>query len=566
MTNVINQNSEALEWRTINWCSVNRIVNNLRQRIYRASVASDLKKVRSLQKLMLKARANRLLAIRRVTQINRGRNTPGVDNVTVSSEKGREILYRTLNNSVKENTCPVRRIYIPKKNGKKRPLGIPVIADRCRQAIVKSALEPFWEAKFEAVSYGFRPGRGAHDAIQKIHCITRARGKRHWVLDADISGAFDNIDHEFLLKVLDGFPAKGLISQWLKAGVMENKTYHATRAGTPQGGVISPLLANIALHGMETLLGIEYWKNGKLKQDHPYAVVRYADDFVIFAKSQEECEEAKTKLKVWLKTRGLQLSEEKTSIKHLQEGFDFLGFNIRHYKTRHKKRGYMVLIKPSKASVRQYRQEMRHAWRSIIGIPAEEGIKHLNAKVTGWCNYFRIGVSSKIFGSLDHWMWKRQVRYLYRRHPNKHWWWWREHYFGKVSGRNDRWVFMDRLNGVFLWKHAWTKIRRHTMVTGGSSPDNPELREYWKKRQERKQPFIYGVRPVLHRVQKGCCPVCKQDLDNEEMLHVHHVILKSQGGNNRLSNLRLLHSTCHRQIHSTIRYTEVSKLPEPYAG
>ncbi|WP_254592081.1 reverse transcriptase N-terminal domain-containing protein [Candidatus Williamhamiltonella defendens] len=272
MTNVINQNHEQLEWHAINWRVVTTMINNLRQRIYRASATGDLKKVRNLQKLMMKSRANHLLAIRKVTQINRGKHTAGVDNQFIDDHKGREHLYKLLSQTTSEKIYPVKRVYIAKKNRKKRPLGIPTILERCKQAIVKSALEPYWEAKFEPVSYGFRPGRSAHDAIQKIFCIARARGTRHWVLDADIKSAFDNIDHNFLIKTIGGFPERNMIKKWLQAGVLEHGNYIPSVAGTPQGGIISPLLANIALHGMETLLGIQYWKNGKPKQGQPYAV------------------------------------------------------------------------------------------------------------------------------------------------------------------------------------------------------------------------------------------------------------------------------------------------------
>lgn len=551
MANVINQNYEQqLEWHAINWRVVTAMINNLRQRIYRASATGDLKKVRNLQKLMMKSRANHLLAIRKVTQVNRGKHTAGVDNQVINDHKGREHLYKLLSQTTSEKVYPVKRVYIAKKNGKKRPLGIPTILDRCRQAIVKSALEPYWEAKFEPVSYGFRPGRSAHDAIQKIFCIARARGTRHWVLDADIKGAFDNIDHNFLIKKIGGFPERNMIKQWLQAGVLEHGNYIPNVAGTPQGGIISPLLANIALHGMETLLGIQYWKNGTPKQGQPYAVVRYADDFVVFGKSREECETAKIKLQIWLAQRGLALSEEKTSIKHLKEGFDFLGFNIRHYDNRHRKRGYILLTKPSKESMKRYKQQMRITWKGIIGMPTQEGIRQLNAKIIGWCNYYRIGASKRTFSALDQWMWIRQRRYLYRRHPNKHWWWRRKHYLGKIPGREDYSVFMDKSTGGFLWKHAWTKIQRHWLVPKNASPDNPELRDYWRNRQARKQPFIYGVKVNLYKRQKGYCPLCDQELDNGEQLHVHHIQPKAEGGDNKLANLRLLHANCHRQLHS----------------
>jgi len=567
IANVTNQDSNSLEWQTINWRAANDAVNNLRRRIYRASTQSNYKIVRNLQRLLLKSTANKLLSIRRVTQQNHGRYTPGVDKVIIDTDKGRENLYRQLTKSTTYNPHPVKRVYIPKKNGKNRPLGLPSIIDRCWQAIVKSALEPYWEAKFEATSYGFRPGRSAHDAIQKIFCIARAGKSRQWVLDADIKSAYDCINHSFLMKLIKGFPGRSMIYKWLKAGVMENNCYSPTEVGTPQGGIISPLLANIAFHGMENALGIEYWKDNVLKLKCPYMLVRYADDFVVFAKSQVSCLEAKEKLQHFLAERGLQLSEEKTHVRHLTEGFDFLGFNIKHYATRGKKRGYVLLCKPSKMSVRSYKQQMKQVWKSVIGIPTESAIKLLNSKIIGWCNYFRIGSSKRTFSVIDNWMFWRQIRFLARRHPNKQWWWWKKHYFGMVKGRQDRWVFKDTISGNTLWKHAWTKIKRHTLVKGKFSPDDPTLQKYWRARQANKSVFLYGIKPILARKQKGICLVCRQPLDNGELLHVHHIIAKALGGNDKVSNLCLLHKACHRQIHSKFGHkVEVSKLLEPYAG
>lgn len=567
IANVTNRDSAALQWYAINWLAVNATVNNLRQRIYRASAKGDIKRVRSLQKLLMRSKSNKLLAIRRVTQQNQGRNTPGIDEVVVDTDAGRERLYQHLNKPTSEQACPVKRVYIPKKNGKWRPLGLPVILDRCRQAIVKSALEPYWEEKFEASSYGFRPGRSAHDAIQKIYCIARAGKARQWVLDADIKGAFDNINHEFLMKEIGNFPARGLVYQWLKAGVVEKGKHQSTEQGTPHGGIISPLLANIAFHGMESVLKLKYDKLGRIEQACPYAIVRYADDFVVFGKTRESCEKAKTLLEPWLSQRGLELSEDKTHIRHLREGFDFLGFNIRHYATRGKKRGYVLLTKPSKASIKKHKQEMRKNWKESIGKSTEHAIRHLNSKIIGWCNYFRIGASKHVFKTIDAWMWIRISRYLHRKHPEKSWLWRRKHYFGMVQDRKDRWVFMDKTARKFLWKHAWTEIRRHTLIKGKASPDNPELKEYWKKRKTKKSHFLYGVRPILEKKQQGMCPICGQTFDNGELTQVHHVIPKAQGGNNKLNNLRLLHRACHRQVHSKHgQIAEVSKLLEPYAG
>ena len=265
-------------WDLVDWREANRIVTNLRQRIFRAARANDHRRVRSLQKLMLRSRSNILMSVRRVTQVNAGRNTPGVDKVLVKTPAARGELVDRLATFQPWRAKPVRRVYIPKKSdsSKRRPLGIPTIMDRCLQAMVKNALEPAWEARFEGSSYGFRPGRNAHDAIEKIYNFACPNRRKKWVVDADIAGAFDNISQEHILKALGDVPGKALIKQWLQAGYLEDGRYHDTPSGTPQGGVISPLLANIALHGMESAIGVKYNKRGEITGKR--AVVRYADD------------------------------------------------------------------------------------------------------------------------------------------------------------------------------------------------------------------------------------------------------------------------------------------------
>jgi RNA-directed DNA polymerase len=497
---------------------------------------------------MLKSRANVLESVRRVTQVNHGKSTPGIDHVVVTTPEERGALCYQLSALDLHKAHPVRRVYIPKRKGT-RPLGIPTIVDRCVQAMVKNALEPFWEARFEGISYGFRPGRGCHDAIEKVFHLARPNTTRPWVLDADIEGAFNNIGHTALVQAIGNFPARGLIKQWLTAGYVEDEMLHPTETGVPQGGVISPLLLNVALHGMEQVLGTSYTPKGVLRG--PYALVRYADDFAVFRPTQEAAVEAQRRLSAWLGTRGLRLSDEKTHIRHLREGFHFLGFTIRHYPTPQSSRsGYKLLIKPSQASIQQIKGKLKGLWRTHVGSPTVALINAMNPVIRGWSSDFRTGVSKEVFTELDRFMYERAQRYMKRRHPRKSGWWRTQKYWGQTLGRQDRWVFQDKERHGTLRKFAWTKIVRHRLVPTTYAPDDPTLQDYWRQRRSRAQAMA-GRAGHLARRQQGLCPVCHQALDNHEELHVHHVVPKKHGGTDDLANLRLVHHTCHRQIHST---------------
>ncbi|WP_405986302.1 group II intron reverse transcriptase/maturase [Streptomyces sp. NBC_00872] len=564
---------DALNWHRIDWGSVERDVKRLRQRIFKAAQQGDGKRVRNLQKLMLRSRSNVLHSVRRVTQLSTGRRTSGVDGETAQKPRERGALVRTVcqQRTTSSIPRPVKRVYIPKANGKVRPLGIPVIRDRVHQACVKNALEPEWEARFETRNYGFRPGRGCHDAIGAIHTVLARRSgtKRPWILDADLSGAFDRISHRHLMESIGWFPAREEVLGWLTAGVMDRGRFAPTQEGTPQGGVISPLLLNIALHGMETAAGAKTSLSADKQSVQAVRktpiLIRYADDFVVLCHSKEEAERCKEMLAGWLTPRGLSINEDKTRIVYLDEGFDFLGFNVRRYAKNGK-----VLVKPSKEAVERARRRVKEVIRSNRGHPGKRIIMDLNPFVKGWTSYYRPVSASKAFQALDDyahrkvWAWAKRS---HRRHGGR---WIAKRYWGQHNpARADRWVFGD--DGTYLWKFSWTKIQRHPTVRGTASKDDPAMAEYWEKRQRRR-----GVPDIERKLivrlavrQKGLCPGCGLDLvegagfELEDLrswvdwftaatraFHVHHKVLRKNGGSDDPSNLELRHALCHQQLHA----------------
>lgn len=547
------------EWNTINWKKVEIEVFKLQKRIYQASNQGDENKVHKLQKLLLKSRAAKLLAVRKVTQDNQGKKTAGVDGIKSLSPNQRTQLVEDLN--LKGKVKPVLRVLIPKPGSReKRPLGIPVMFDRATQALVKLGLEPEWEAKFEPNSFGFRPARAAHDAIEAIFSNIRLKPK--YVLDADIEKCFDRVDHKKLLENLATFPLlTRVIKAWLKAGVMQECNLVETKAGTPQGGVISPLLANIALHGMETFINGLFPTNGWDKQaksrryQGKAELVRYADDFVVFHEDQHIIEQCRKHLELWLAERGLTMKASKTKTCHTllkdeqgNTGFDFLGMEIRQFpvgkthtgkNTHGEALGFKTIIKPSKSAQKRHTEAVGELIKRHQATPQEALIVHLNPVIKGWSNYYSTVVSKEVFYEMDRRMYYQLSSWASHRHSAKSKHWIKCKYWRLEQGG---WNFGTR-EGLNLLKHGDTKITRHTKIQGTRSPYDGDW-AYWSTRLGR-YPMQTKSRAFLLKKQKGKCNFCDLLFRQEDLLEIDHIIPKHNGGKDKKINLQLLHRHCH---------------------
>jgi len=462
--------SDSGLWSFINWDKVNQIVRCLQMRIVKAVTAGNRQLARSLQRLLARSHSAKLLAIRKVTT-NRGKRTPGVDNIVLDTPAKKWRISQQLNQPGYISK-PLKRVYIPKKNGKKRPLGIPTMADRVEQSLEQLGLDPISEATADEHSYGFRKKRSCHDAISACYNALRLKGSAKWILEADIKGCFDHIDHEWMLANVQ--TRKSKLARWLKSGYLERNIFNPTNEGTPQGGIISPTLANVALDGMQALLADNFNRKDKIH------FVRYADDFIITGSSREILKDrVKPMIEEFLKERGLSLSAEKTKISHINDGFDFLGFNLRKY-------GDKLLIKPAISSITRFKNGVRELIKMNKTITTDELIRKLNPVLRGWANYYRHVVSKKIFCSLDHEIWKTIWQWAKRRHPNKALGWIKSKYFQCKESRS--WVFCEKGSKISLLKLGDIPIIRHLKIKSAANPYDPEWAAYFMKREQRLLP------------------------------------------------------------------------------
>lgn len=558
----------TVEWNTINWRKLERSVYKLQKRIYRASQRGDKRAVQKLQKTLMRSWGARCIAVRQITQDNKGKNTAGVDRV--KSLEPTQRLKSALKLRIDHKANALRRVWIPKPGkDEKRPLGIPTINDRTKQALAKLALEPEWEAKFEDSSYGFRPGRAAHDAIE--HIFIGIGQKMKYVLDADIAKCFDKINHSELLKKIETFPKmRRQIKAWLKAGILQGETLFPANEGTPQGGVISPLLANIALHGMIDDIREQYPERRKIEgKSHKWKpiIIRYADDFVVLHSSERVIHEIKLKISNWLKPMGLTLKEEKTRICHTfhkigdkKPGFDFLGFNIKQFKDNRTRLGFKTLIQPSQNSVRKHVQKLRDVINKRRCAKVVDLIAKLNPIIRGWCNYYRTVCSAltfkrvhhDLFSMLFHWGKRRTGKY--KTSYTKYW----KEFDGKLTFSSDAPKGGEPMK---LRTHNQVAIKRHIKVKGNKSPYDGDW-AYWGNRLK-----TYTVlKPKVHlllKKQNAKCNWCGLQFKSNDQWEVDHIIARIDGGKNELKNLQLIHRHCHHEktgMENRKRYADISPM------
>ena len=556
---------DADEWYAVNWQAINRNVRRLQVRIVQATKARRWGKVRALQHLLTCSYSGKVIAVRRVTE-NAGKKTPGVDKeIWDTPEKKVQEIHALKRRGYQPQ--PLRRVYIPKSDGKTmRPLGIPTMKDRAMQALHLLALDPVVETNADRNSYGFRQQRCCADAM--VQCFTALKSaKTQWVLEGDIKSCFDKISHDWLLAHVP--MDRAILQKWLRSGYMEKHVLHETTDGTPQGGIISPALANCALDGLERLLQERYPTGKPVKssgEKFPCVnFIRYADDFVITGKSKQLLEgEVRPLVEHFLKERGLELSPTKTVITHVEKGFDFLGQNVRRYPNG------KLLIKPSKKSVKTLLDRIRQTIKAARGMSAVDLISKLNPVIRGWANYHRHEVSKRTFGRVDHNIFSSLWRWARRRHPKKNLRWLKQKYFERRGNRD--WCFFgetcdDDGRPIKIWLyHAYsTPIKRHVKVKGEANPYDPAYETYFEKREEDHMLEMFRRIATLRYLwyeQRGLCTVCNTKITRITGWRLHHRVPLVMGGSKSAENRVLLHPECHDRVHRQHRSVSKPRLPE----
>lgn len=540
---------EPQDWHAIDWRRVEQFVRTTQRRIAKATLEKDWRKVKALQRSLNHSFSARALAVRRVTE-NQGKRTAGVDRQLWDSPALKRAAIGRLKQQRGYRAKPLRRVYIPKSNGKERPLGIPTMLDRAMQALHLLGLEPVAETTSDPNSYGFRRNRSTADAMGQIFVCTSRKASAQWVLEADIEGCFDQINHEWLVRHVP--MNKTILRKWLKAGVVHQGRLSPTEEGTPQGGIISPTLANMALNGLEggliEHLGARFGRS-KIK-GLKVNVIRYADDFVVTGSSRELLEsEIRPWIEAFLAQRGLRLSLEKTKVVYMDEGFDFLGWNFRKYKGK-------LLIKPSKKNVKAFYSKVRGILKTHISVKQEDLIAKLNPVLRGWAQYHQPVVAKEAFSRMDSLIYWRLMRWSRRRHPNKSRSWCKSRYWQRIKERDEFAATVRAEGGSRTWKLlklADTEIVRHEKIKGEYNPFDPAWEVYGEKlrtkRMLKSMSYQYET-SMLFIKQDGRCALCAEPLDYEGGWHDHHIVRKVDGGSDVMSNRVLLHPVCHTRLHA----------------